>query len=70
MSFEDIKAEVSLLMTEMQNEPEDRHEIYLQLVEKLNDLKAFGLPLPEDLVRFERALEAEFAQELRQRTRH
>lgn len=70
MSFEDVKAEVSLLMTEMQNEPEDRHEIYLQLIEKLNDLKAFGLPLPDDLVRFERALEAEFAQDLRQRTRH
>lgn len=70
MSFEDVKAEVALLMTEMQNEPQDRHEIYLQLIEKLNDLKAFGLPLPDDLVRFERALEAEFAQDLRQRTKH
>ena len=70
MSFEDIKAEVSLLMTEMQNEPEDRHEVYLQLMEKLNELKAFGLPLPDDLLKFESALEAEFAQDLRQRTKH
>lgn len=70
MSFEDVKAEVSLLMTEMQNEPHDRHEVYLQLMEKLNDLKAFGLPLPEDLVRFERALEAEFARDLRERIKH
>ncbi len=67
MSFENIKAEVSMLMTEMQNEPEDRHEVYLMLVEKLNELKAFGLPLPEELVQFERALEAEFAQDLRDR---
>lgn len=70
MSFENIKAEVSLLMTEMQNEPEDRHEVYLQLMEKLRELKAFGLPLPDDLVRFEAALEAEFARDKRERTKH
>ncbi len=65
MSFEDIQAEVSLLMTQMQNEPHDRHEVYNQLMEKIGELRAFGLPIPEDLQRFEAALEAEFAQELR-----
>jgi len=70
MSFENIKAEVSLLMTEMQNEPEDRHEVYLRLMEKLRELKAFGLPLPDDLVQFEAALEAEFARDKRERTKH
>ena len=29
-------------------------------MQKLNELKAFGMPLPEDLVQFERRLEAEF----------
>jgi hypothetical protein len=28
---------------------------------KLNELRAFGMPLPADLVEFERDLEAEFA---------
>lgn len=67
MSFENLKAEVGVLITEMQNEPEDRHELYLQLMEKLNEIKAFGMPLPDDLLKFEAALEAEFAKDLRDR---
>jgi hypothetical protein len=64
MAFEDVKSELGILMTQMQNEPEDRHELYLQLMEKLNELKAFGMPLPADLVALEKALEAEFAAEM------
>lgn len=63
MAFEALKAELDLLLTQMQNEPEDRHELYLQIVQKLNELKAFGMPLPENLVRLEKSLEAEFASE-------
>jgi hypothetical protein len=61
MAFENVQAEIGILMTRMQNEPEDRHELYLQLMEKLNEIKAYGMPLPQDLVDLERALEAEFA---------
>lgn len=61
MAFDDIKMKISLLLTAMQNEPEDRHEIYLQLREKLSELKASGMPLPDDLVKMEHDLEAEFA---------
>ncbi len=61
MAFENIQAEIGLLMTRMQNEPEDRHELYLQLMEKLNEIKAYGMPLPQDLVDLEHALEEEFA---------
>lgn len=63
MAFEAVKVEVDLLLTEMQNAPEDRHELHLQIVQKLNELKAFGMPLPDDLVRLEKGLEAEFAAE-------
>lgn len=63
MAFDELEAEVSLLITQMENQPEDRHEIYLVIREKLNEMRAFGLPLPEDLVAFEKALEAEFAAE-------
>jgi hypothetical protein len=59
MAFEDVAAEIGVLLTRMQNEPEDAHELHLQLREKLNELKAFGLPLPEDLQNLEAALAAD-----------
>ncbi len=65
MAFEDIQAEVGLLLTRMQNAPEDWHELYLQIMQKLNELKAYGMPLPEDLVQLEKRLEAEFEADLR-----
>lgn len=63
MAFEALQAEIGLLLTRMQNEPEDRHELQLMLKAKLDEMKAYGMPLPEDLVRMEEALEAEFAAE-------
>lgn len=62
MAFEDVQAELGLLLTQIENErrPEDRHEIYLVIMRKLNELKAYGMPLPEDLVELERSLEREF----------
>ena len=65
MAFENIQAELGILLTRMQNEPEDRHELYLQVMEKLNELKAFGMPLPQDLVDLEHALEEEFTEDKR-----
>lgn len=65
MAFEDIQAEIGLLLTRMQNEPEDRHELYQQVMQKLNELKAYGMPLPQDLVQLERSLEADFEADLR-----
>lgn len=65
MDIDDVKAELGILLTRMQNEPADRHELYLMVMEKLNEMRAFGLPVPDDLVKLEAALEAEFAQDLR-----
>ncbi len=61
MRFDEITAEIGLLLTRMQNEPEDRHEIYLTLKERLNEMRAYGMPLPDDLVELEKNLEAEFS---------
>ncbi len=58
--LERLLAEISLLASQMENEPKDKHELYLQLREKLNEMKATGMPLPKDLVRLEHRLEAEF----------
>lgn len=59
MDLAAIKTEIGLLLTEMQNEPKDVSEAALILHEKLNELRAYGMPLPEDLVALEAALDQE-----------
>ena len=61
MAFEDKEAEFGLLLTRMQEQPEDLIELYQQLRLKLNELRAYGMPLPDDLVQFEKDLEVELA---------
>lgn len=60
MALEQIKAQISLLLEGMVNQPEDEHEIHEQLREKLNELRAMGMPLPADLVALEKRLDADF----------
>jgi hypothetical protein len=61
MAFEKLMAQVSLLLTQMENQPEDKHELYMQLRERINEIRNTGFPVPDDLIRLERELEAEFA---------
>ncbi len=61
MAFEDKEAELGLLLGRMQDAPEDLHELCELIRQKLSELKAYGMPLPADLVQFERDLEALFA---------
>jgi hypothetical protein len=61
MAFDDLEAELSLLINQMDTPPGDPHELYLRIFEKLNEYKALGLPLPDDLVRVEKELEKYFA---------
>jgi hypothetical protein len=60
MAFESTRAEIGMLLGALQTAPEDKHELYLQIMQKLNELKAYGMPLPADLVELERRLEREF----------
>lgn len=61
MTFDELQAEISLLLAQMENQPEDRHELYMQLQEKLNEMRAYGMPVPDDLQQFVRELEEEFS---------
>ena len=61
MAFEKLMAQVSLLLTQMENQPEDKHELYMQLRERINEIRNTGFPVPDDLLRLEEELEAEFA---------
>ncbi|MET3645830.1 hypothetical protein [Phyllobacterium ifriqiyense] len=60
MAFEDVKARIALLVEEMVKRPADAHEIHETLREHLNELRAMGMPLPDDLVALERKLESDF----------
>lgn len=60
MAFEEIKAQISLLLEEMVNQPEDEHELLEQVREQLNELRAMGMPLPDDLIELEKQLEERF----------
>lgn len=59
MAFEEFRVQIAMLMDEIATRPEDSHQLQEQLREKLAEMRALGLPLPEDLVEFEKALEEE-----------
>lgn len=56
MDFDDLKTAIMMMVSEMEHRPEDAHELHLQLREKLDEIRAMGLPLPDDLVELERKL--------------
>ena len=60
MAFEDLKAQIGLLVSQINNQPEDVHELYELLHQKLNEIRATGQSLPEDLVKLEKRMLKEF----------
>jgi len=60
MAFDDIRAQIIDLLEKMTNQPHDLHELEEMVRERLNELRAEGLPLPDDLVELEERLDAEF----------
>jgi hypothetical protein len=57
MALEEFRLQIAMLLDEMSNQPEDMHELQESLREKLAEMQAMGLPLPDDLVGLERYLE-------------
>ena len=60
MALEQLKAQIGLLLGEMNNQPEDLHELYEEIHQKLNELRATGMKLPDDLLELEARLLKEF----------
>jgi hypothetical protein len=65
MAFENIKAQIALLLAETHDRPDGLHAVYQKVMQEINEMRAFGMPLPEDLVELERALEEKFSRDLR-----
>lgn len=57
MAFEELKVGIAMLMDEIAKRPEDAHVLQEQLREKIEELKSFGLPIPEDILALEKTLE-------------
>lgn len=61
MAFEGLITRLNTLFYEMENQPEDAHQLLEQIELELNRMKATGQPLPADLVELERRLDEEFS---------
>ena len=57
MALEQFRVQIAMLMDEITKAPDDVHELQEALREKLAEMQALGLPLPEDLVELEQYLE-------------
>ncbi len=68
--FENIRGEIDRLLAGMSENPADLQQIELALREKLNEMKAFGMPLPADLVDLEAALDQQLTAEEADRSRN
>ena len=60
MALEELQAQINLLVSQINNQPEDVHELYELLHQKLNELRLTGQPLPNDLIELEKRMLAEF----------
>ncbi len=60
MAFEELKTRLNMLLTDMENVPEDAHELLEQLNLEINQFKATGQPVPDDLARLQAQLQKEF----------
>ena len=63
MDRDEIEAELALLLNEMEGDFGDAHEVYMRLRQILDSMRAFGMDLPDDLLRMEREMAAEFEAE-------
>lgn len=63
MALEELQAQINLLVSQINNQPEDVHEIYELLHQKLNEFRSTGQPLPQDLIDLEQRMLEEFPKE-------
>ena len=62
MAFEELKAQIAVLLDSLEDHPGDLHELHQMIRQHLSQARAMGAELPADLVELERKLEAGFPQ--------
>lgn len=61
MAFEEFRTRLAMLLDEIAGNPHDAHELQESLREKLAEMQALGLPIPDDLAGLEAYLEEDLA---------
>ena len=69
MAFEEFRLQLAMLMDEIARNPSDAHELQESLREKLAEMQALGLPIPDDLAGLEEYLEDDLESAARARRR-
>jgi hypothetical protein len=59
MALDELNARIALLLTSIEDKPEDMHELHEVIRQKLAQLDAMGMPRPADLVELEKKLDAD-----------
>lgn len=60
MAFDRLKDEIDAMVGSLDDKaPHDKQELHQEIFAKLQQLKAFGMPLPQDLVDLEAVLSEE-----------
>lgn len=62
MALEELKAQIAMLLESLEDNPQDPHELLEILRQHLAQTRAMGLPVPDDLAKLEKDLEAQFAE--------
>ncbi|MGP1397010.1 MAG: hypothetical protein ACTS3R_16005 [Inquilinaceae bacterium] len=65
MTDQDFDVALALLMEDMEGDQGDRHEIFMRVKQMIDQMRAMGMPPPDDLVRLEDQLAAEFEEDAR-----
>lgn len=60
MDKQDLEVLASEILQQFESGELERHEIHERLRQTLDQMRAFGMPLPEDLVTLEQELAGEF----------
>jgi len=66
MDKQDLKVLASELIQQFESGELERHEIHERLRQTLDGMRAFGMPLPDDLVALEQELDDEFKREAKE----
>ena len=68
MEKQDLEIIATEMMQQLESGEMERHEIHERLRQTLDQMRAFGMPLPEDLVALEQELAGEFVEEFVEET--
>jgi hypothetical protein len=61
MAFDQLITDIQMLLAETEDQPMDKWQVHEKIREKLQELRSFGMPLPQDLVDLEAQLDQELA---------